>query len=97
MGDYDLDALASEPLTIRHCGEAYVIDLNMETLKKLDRARQSGPDTDQWELMETIMEAAGMPRAVFGKLNTRQATGLVGAITNHFLLETAAEGERTVN
>ena len=97
MSVHDLDALASEPLTIRHSGEEYLVDVTVETMMKVDRARQSGVGSDQWELIETVMEDAGMPREVFRKLNARQATSLAEAITRHFFPEVVAEAEKAAS
>jgi len=93
MATHDLDALASEPLTIKLGGEEYTITVTVETMMKVDKARKDSPDGDQFELIMTIMEEAGLPREQFKKLTARQAISLSEVITKHFFPEAVAEAE----
>ena len=94
MSTHDLDALASEPLTITYGGQEYRVNVTVDTMMKVDRARKSDAEADQWELIETIMDDAGMKREVFRALNVRQATSLAETITRHFFPEAVAEAEK---
>ena len=90
----DLDALASPELVIKYGGKEYRVDVTVETMMKVDRIRKTDAGADQWELIETIMEEAGMAREAFRKLNARQATTLAENITRHFFPEAVAEVEK---
>ena len=93
MATHDLDALASEPLTIKLGGKNYKIAVTVETMMKVDKAKKESPDGDQFELIMTIMDDAGFPREKFKKLSARQAISLSEVITKHFFPEAVAEVE----
>jgi len=93
MATHDLDALASEPLTIKLGGEKYVVSVTVETMMKVDKAKKESPDGDQWDLIMTIMEDAGLPREQFKALSARQAVSLSEVITTHFFPEAVAKVE----
>ena len=94
MSAHDLDALASEPLEVILGGDTLTLNVTVETMMKVDAARQGQPESDQWELIMTILEEAGFPREKFKKLNARQATRLTELITGHFFPEAVAEAEK---
>ena len=92
MAAHDLDALASGPLEITLGGETYALTVTVDTMMKVDAARQDQPE-NQWELVMVILEEAGFPREQFKTLESRQATRLSELITGHFFPEALAEAE----
>ena len=92
MATHDLDALASGPLEITLGGETYSLTVTVDTMMKVDAARQDQPE-NQWELVMVILEQAGFPREQFKTLESRQATRLSELITGHFFPEALAEAE----
>ena len=93
MATHDLDALASGPLEITLGGDTYSLMVTVDTMMKVDAAREADPNSNQWELVMVILDEAGFPREEFKKLESRQATRLSELITGHFFPEALAEAE----
>ncbi len=81
MAMLDLDALAPEPFIVLAGGQEYPLSMSVGTLTELAKAQEGLAPMDFAALM---LEKAGLPKAVFLALDSKQVAALNEAATRHF-------------